>query len=213
MARIRMAPNSTTELLELIRKSAVHTPVDFDSKLTQLPCPLSDNVRQAGETLVNAEILTRFQLKQLLKGKHRGLRLSEYRVLEKVGVGGMGAVYLAEDEALHRPAAIKVLTSASKKNPLAVERFAREARAAAALVHPNIVGIYKFGEYQKIDYLAMEYVPGKTLDQLVSEEQPMDACRASFLIAQVAAGLQHAHEQGFIHRDIKPSNLIVTGRW
>lgn len=210
MALLRMAPNTTMELLDLIRKAAVYSSAELETRLERLPKPLSETPCLAGEQLVEAAILTPFQLKQLIRGKHRGLRLGEYRILDKIGVGGMGAVYLAKDDSLNRLVAIKVLSEGSKCNPHSADYFVREARSAAALVHPNIVSVYYFGVHDGFPYLAMEYIKGKTLDEIVNEAGPVDPVQAAEWIAQAAAGLQHAHIKGFIHRDIKPGNLIVS---
>src|SRR5579883_699434 len=124
----------------------------------------------------------------------------------------MGAVYLAEHETLRRRVALKVLTppNGDANGKLTVERFLREARAAAALDHPNIVRIHDVAQQADVHYLVMEYVEGQTLDQMLEAGGPVTPSRAVGYVAQAAAGLQHAHEKGFVHRDIKPANLIVA---
>jgi serine/threonine protein kinase len=126
-----------------------------------------------------------------------------------LGRGGMGAVYLAEHLELHRKVAIKVLVPGKDEDQrLALERFQREARAAAALDHPNIVRIFDVARHAETPYLVMEYVEGKTLQQILDKEGPIPYPTAAEHIAQAAAGLQHAYEKGFVHRDIKPGNLM-----
>jgi serine/threonine protein kinase len=128
---------------------------------------------------------------------------------DMLGRGGMGAVYLAEHLELHRKVAIKVLVPGKDEDQrLALERFQREARAAAALDHPNIVRIFDVARHAETPYLVMEYVEGKTLQQILDKEGPLPYPTAAEHIAQAAAGLQHAFEKGFVHRDIKPGNLM-----
>lgn len=144
------------------------------------------------------------QAKLLLSGRYRGFRLGAYIIREQIGQGGMGAVYLAEHETLRRRVAIKVLARNEGMNKVAVERFLREARAAAALDHPNIVRIFDVAQQGDMYFLVLEFVDGQTLDQIIERSGPMPCGRAVEYILQAAAGLQHACEKGFVHRDIKP---------
>ncbi len=206
-----IAPSSTNDLLELVRKSGIIRAELFDTHLREYPDLPTDAVQSAA-SLVKSGLLTRFQAKLLLTGRYRGFKLGPYVVKEQIGQGGMGAVYLAEHETLRRLVALKVLTLAKKdaNSKLTVERFQREARAAAALDHPNIVRMHDVGKHADIHYLAMEYVEGQTLEQILTSGGPITPSRAVEYIAQAAAGLQHAYEKGFIHRDIKPSNLMLA---
>jgi WD40 repeat protein len=133
-----------------------------------------------------------------------------YRVRELLGVGGMGAVYRAEHQLMARPVALKVINKSLTDNPAAVERFRREVRAAARLVHPNIVHAYDAEQAGDSHFLVMEYVEGTTLARLVAERGPLPVAEACDYIRQAAQGLQHAHEEGMVHRDIKPHNLMRT---
>lgn len=133
-----------------------------------------------------------------------------YRLLREVGTGGMGQVFLAEDAYLHRQVAVKVLRGDLARNPDFVERFRREATAAAKLSHPNVVAIYDVGEEDGASYLVMEYVEGETLQAHLSRNGPIGPERAAYIGAQVAAALEHAHARGVIHRDIKPANILLT---
>lgn len=136
-------------------------------------------------------------------------RLGEYRIEAELGRGGMGVVYKGYDERLSRAVAVKVMSEALANEAEVVERFMREARAMAALNHPNIVQIYHIGESDGRPWLVMEYVEGQTLGQLIRSEAPLDVERVRGLIAQAARGLAAAHAQGVIHRDIKPGNLML----
>lgn len=135
--------------------------------------------------------------------------LGKYHIEKKIGAGGMGAVYLARDTELKRTVALKVLPRDKAENPILVRRFRAEAQAAAQLRHPNIVAVYDSGEADGHLYIAMEYVEGKDLFELVSRRGTVPVRRSIDIIKQVAEALQHAFEQNIVHRDIKPSNLLI----
>jgi eukaryotic-like serine/threonine-protein kinase len=134
-----------------------------------------------------------------------------YEVIGKLGQGGMGHVYKARQERLNRLVALKIIRKESlSQDPRAVRRFQREAQAAAQLSHPNIIVIYDFNHSGNTYYIAMEYVEGVDLHQLVQDYGPLPMDLATDFILQTACGLQHAHDAGMVHRDIKPSNLMVA---
>jgi tRNA A-37 threonylcarbamoyl transferase component Bud32 len=138
-------------------------------------------------------------------------RLPGYEILEEVGRGGMGIVYKARQVERDRLVALKVIRKERLSHPEVVQRFRREVRAAARLSHPNVVLVYDADQEGDTHFLAMEYVPGLTLQRLVEQFGALPVPQACDYVRQAALGLQHAHEQALVHRDIKPANLMVTG--
>ncbi|MGH9057739.1 MAG: protein kinase domain-containing protein, partial [Acidimicrobiales bacterium] len=131
-----------------------------------------------------------------------------YQMVHHIARGGMAQVYLAKDLLLDRPVALKVLFPELSVDTAFVERFRREARAAANLTHPNIVSVYDWGQGERTYFIVMEYVNGHTLSSLL-REGPLDPARAASIGADVAAALDFAHKRGVIHRDVKPGNVLI----
>lgn len=135
--------------------------------------------------------------------------ISHYRIVKKLGAGGMGEVYLAEDTRLDRKVALKVLPSEFVSNEDRLRRFVQEAKAAAALSHPNIAHIYEVGEADGTHFIAMEFVDGDTLTAKIARDKNPLSTLLKFL-SQVAEGLAKAHAAGIVHRDLKPDNIMIT---
>jgi serine/threonine-protein kinase len=171
---------------------------------------LPDARALAGE-LIKQHLLTPYQANQLLTGKGQALAVGPYRILERLGAGGMGQVFKARHHRYHRLVALKVLHPERVANPVAVGRFLREVQAAAQLSHRNVVRAYDADHDGTAYYLAMQFIAGTDLGHLLKKTGPLPVAEACDYLRQAALGLQHIHENGLVHRDIKPSNLFITG--
>ena len=144
---------------------------------------------------------------------HQARKLGQYRLVRKLGEGGMGEVYLAEHQLLKRPCALKLIKPDAGSDPIALARFEREVQSAARLTHPNTIEIYDYGRTDDgTFYYVMEYLRGLSLYELVRRAGPLPAGRVIYLFRQICAGLAEAHAQGLIHRDMKPANVLVAVR-
>src|SRR5262245_45563167 len=208
-----MTKATANKFLELVRRSGL---VD-EARLTSF---LEKVTREHGETkleeqdqlaelMIQEGLVTKWQADKLLAGKHKGFRLGKYKLLGEIGKGGMSRVYLAEHELMKRRVAVKVLPKNRVNDSSYLERFRLEARAVAKLDDPNIVRAYDIDNEGNIHYIVMEYVDGQDLHQAVMAQGPLDYDVAADYIAQVANGLQHAHDMGLVHRDIKPANCLL----
>jgi serine/threonine-protein kinase len=205
-------PSTIPELLDRVRRSGVVPADRLEGFLVGLEGSGGAPATPAEmlDRLVEAALITRFHADKLAIGKYKGFLLGGYLILDQLGSGGMGHVFLAEHVNMRRLVALKVLPPHSFENdPVARERFFREARAAGTLDHPNIVRVFDLCQEGKLLYLVMEYVEGLSLQALVSRHGPLPVATACHYARQVAFGLQNAHEMGFVHRDIKPANLLV----
>jgi serine/threonine protein kinase len=199
--------------LDTLRKSGLVEETTLQQYLAWLRANegVADDPRRLAHCMVRDAVLSQFQADQLVNGKWRGFHVAKYRVLEKIGIGGMGQVYLAEHKYMKNRVALKVLPRSKSTDPSSLERFYREAKAGAAMDHSNIVRAFDidFDQQSDLHYLVMEYVDGVSMQDLCKLKGRMPAERAANYIYQAAQGLVHAHAQGLIHRDIKPSNILV----
>src|SRR6478672_3223679 len=208
-----MTKVTTNKLVDLLKRSNLVEEAKLTAFLekaaaTHGEAAFEDQNRLA-ELLIEENLITRWQADKLLAGKHKGFRLGKYKLLGQIGKGGMSSVYLAEHEMMRRRVAIKVLPKNRVNDSSYLERFRLEARAVAKLDDPNIVRAYDIDNDGDVHYIVMEYVEGHDLHQTVVTNGPLDYETAVDYIAQVANGLQHAHEMGLVHRDIKPANCLV----
>lgn len=144
----------------------------------------------------------------IMDSEHKQHRFGKYQILEELGRGGFGTVYKAQDTVLGRLVAIKILHAALVIESNFIERFRQEARTAAMLDHPNLVPVFDFGETEGRYYIAMGYMPGGSLKDLLKREGKLESKRAYEVLAQVCEGLEYAHTRGIIHRDLKPGNIL-----
>jgi serine/threonine protein kinase len=204
-------PLSTAEFLEILVRSQLVGKSQLAGYLEgHLEGEAPETPRGFAQRLVDDGLLTPFQANQLLVGKYQGFFVGPYKVLGHIGSGTMVAVYACEHVCLRRRAAVKVLFANHTQNPAARERFYREARAAAALDHPNVVRAYDAGRHGRLHYFAMEHIDGFSLEHLVRTHGPLRHGVATECLRQAALGLQHAHDAGLVHRDLRPSNLMVA---
>lgn len=209
---------SADEFLRLAEESGVVEREQLDhalKSLTDRGVELRDASTLAN-SLVSSHTLTRWQAEKLLEGKHQGFLLGKYRLLSLLGKGSMGTVYLADHTMMNRRVALKVLPFNHIEQPAFLDRFLREAQASAALDHPNIVRAYDVGKEndgkRDVYFLAMEYIEGRDLAELVKQEGALDFVRCADFVRQIAEGLAHAHDKGLVHRDVKPGNLLVDAQ-
>ncbi|MGL6097975.1 MAG: serine/threonine-protein kinase, partial [Fimbriiglobus sp.] len=204
-------PANVDEFLDFIQKSGTVEDPRVKSYLARLGGhgPIPADPKDLAQYMVRDGVLTSFQAEQLLQGKYKRFFIGKYKVLERIGSGGMGQVFLCEHKLMRRKVAVKVLPAAKAQDPASLERFYREARAVAAVDHPNLVRAYDIDQDENLHFLVMEFVDGTNLQDLVKKAGPLDPVRAAHYIYGAAVGLQHAHEMGLIHRDIKPGNILV----
>ncbi len=203
---------STHQFLDAVRKSGLVESAALDAavKAWEQTGDMPGEAKKLAGLFVRDKLLTRFQAGNLLLGKWRAFFIAgKYKLLEPIASGGMGHVYLCEHVLMRRRVALKVLPSKLRGKPAARERFLREARALAALDHPNIVRAHDLDCEGDRYFLVMEYVEGVSLQELVAKLGPLPPSRAAHYATQAAVGLQHAHVAGWVHRDVKPANLLI----
>jgi serine/threonine protein kinase len=204
-------PATIDELVDLSQKSGILDRKGLDDYLQRVRSGPSvpTGPQDLAAVMVRDGLLTRFQADQLLQGKWRNFLIGgKYKLLDRIGEGGRGAVFLCEHLRLQRRVAVKVLPPNQARGG-AAKRFERKARAVASLDHPNLVKIQDVDHDGKLHYLVMEYVEGSSLQDIVKKKGPFDARRACHYVVQACLGLQHAHDKGVVHRDLQPANLLL----
>ncbi|MCL4191122.1 MAG: protein kinase [Thermoguttaceae bacterium] len=208
-----MAKPTVDTFLDLLRRSRLVEPDRLDHELAQLRDTSGEqtfgDVDALAKYFVASGLVTRWQGDRLLEGRYKGFYLKNYKLLDHLGTGGMSRVYLAEHVLMQRRVAIKVLPKDRVDDSSYLKRFHREAQAAAALDHRNIVRAYDVDSEGTTHYLVMEYVEGRDLQRIVHDDGPLPYAKAAEYLRQAAEGLAHAHSAGLIHRDIKPANLLI----
>jgi len=202
-----MAITAVEEFLDLLQKSQLLEQKQFDRARAMVRD--GDDAPALAKRLLDACLITDWQRVQLLAGGSHFF-LGKYKLLKLLGEGGMGRVYLGQHTTMDRRVALKIISSSVSKEPGSLERFLTEARAIAALDHPNIVQAYSVDNEGDRYYLVMEFVDGEDLEQLVESRGVLDPNMAADYIRQAADGLQHGHQRNMIHCDIKPSNLLLN---
>jgi len=172
--------------------------------------PSSTSAADLARQLVRTGHLTSWQAEKLLAGKHKGFFLGKYKLLQPLGAGGMSVVYLAQHSLLGQRRAIKVLPKSKVSDSSYLQRFYREAQAAARLNHPNIVRTFDIDQQGDQHYMVMEFIEGEDLASIVKRDGPLPYPHAVDYLQQAARALQHAHAAGMVHRDVKPGNLLRT---
>src|ERR1700687_783267 len=210
---------SVHEFLHYLADSRLVPPSELEAFLAEHPGLDAAETDALVDALIGQGLLNHYQAKRLLTGQTFGLVLGNYRVVDRIGAGGMGVVYKAEHIHMKRVVALKVLVTEEERDSVFLQRFSTEMQAMAVLRHPNIVLAFDAGEvhvpheFSKVlRYLVMEYVAGKDLEQYVVDHGPLPFATACDMIRQAASGLRHAYEHGLVHRDIKPSNLLLTSQ-
>jgi serine/threonine protein kinase len=206
-------PLTAEAFLRGVLRSGLLDRAQLQDAVRDVPRGQRDDPPALADHLVRKGKLTRFQASKLLRGVTQGMLIGPFRVLAPIGKGGMGTVFLVRDGRDGQLAALKILPpKVARAEQRMVDRFRREKEMSQRVAHPHLARTFEVGEIRNVHYIAMEYIPGKTLSRLVSECGPLPAARAARLLAEAAAGLAHAHAQGLIHRDLKPSNILVTPR-
>ena len=208
-------PISLDEFLKSLTETGILPTQELTSIVSSLPDDRAGvDVEKLAQELVRQQKLTRFQASVIFRRQSRGLRIGDYIVLDKIGSGGMGQVFKAENRKTHELVALKLLRASFSKSEKAVARFYREANTASRLKHRNLVSVCDAGEWNGLHYLVMEMIEGREIRSIIKEKGPLTVKSAIDVVLQTARGLEYAHQHGIVHRDIKPANLLLdrTGR-
>src|SRR6478752_1916111 len=201
---------SVDELLSALIDYRLATAEQLREILPNAPTTAMETSAAFAGWLVESGLITAFQSRKLLSGHGGSLVNEPYEIRDLLGRGGMGSVYLAWDRRNGRFAALKILGKSQKEHERGQLRFQREIEVSKRLDHPKLARGFEAGVWKSSPFLAMEYVPGPTLYQLVKRHGMMDPVWASLWIADIADALDYVHQGGVIHRDLKPSNVVVT---
>jgi serine/threonine protein kinase len=198
------------QFVKQLEDSGIMPPAKLKSFQEKLPPERRPKDAQGlARELVRQKKLTKYQAQEVYSGKARNLVLGNYIIMDKIGSGGMGDVFKAQHKVMDRIVAIKVLPPSVTKDTNALQRFKREAKAAAKLFHPNIVTAFDADQASDVSFLVMEFVDGGDLSALVKKDGPLPVDKALDCVLQAARGLEFAHKKGVVHRDIKPGNLLL----
>jgi eukaryotic-like serine/threonine-protein kinase len=204
-------PGPTDKFLKTVLRSGLLDRGQLEDALRAVPRDCREDPASVAEHLVKFGKLSRFQARKLLQGKVSGLLLGSFEIIYPLGRGGMGNVFMARDHRSGELLALKVLPPRrARAEERLLARFRREMEMSQRVAHDHLARTFEAGVFQGVYYIAMEFIPGKTLYQLVNAKEPLAVPRAAALFAEAAAGLDHAHGQGLIHRDLKPSNIMIT---
>ncbi|MBY0525034.1 MAG: serine/threonine protein kinase [Gemmataceae bacterium] len=204
-----MAIDTLAAFVDVLRQSRL-LEADQLAEMARTIQPRFPEPRALANHLIQLGWLTPYQINQIFQGQAASLVFGQYRILERIGEGGMGQVFKARHHAMGRIVALKVIRKDRLGNTEAIKRFHREMTVVAKLSHPNVVIAFDADATAGMHYFAMEYVEGPDLGRVLKEQGPLPVALACDCIRQAALGLQHAHEKGLVHRDIKPSNLMLT---
>ncbi len=201
--------------LRALERSGLHPATRIQALRRAAPADAQTDATKLGEYFADQGALTHFQITKLRQGTWQGLVLGPFHILSPLGRGGMSTVYLARDtrkpDGAKALVALKVLPpKRAREEDRMLARFRREMDMCQRVSHPNVTRTFEAGYVNGVHYIAMEYIRGMSLRRLVADHGPLSVSRAARLFAEVADGLEHAHEKGLIHRDLKPANIMVT---
>lgn len=212
-----MGPTQVTNtFLKRLKRTGLLSEKQIDAVAAEFNLSREPSPAVSAQVFVDCGLLTPFQAEQIVSGQHHGLVIDDYEILELLGAGGMGRVYIARDRRNGERVALKTLTGRYQQDPSLRTRFRIEAMAGMKIKHPRVVRAFKLGHSDgvagEIEYCVMELVEGINLMELVELLGPIPWPQACDIICQATAGLQEAHKAGLIHRDVKPGNLLIDHR-
>lgn len=206
-------PQDVPSFLELLQESHLLSEDKVRAVIEEFDLESAEKPKEAAQRLVTGKVLTRYQGERLLAGRKRGFFIDKYKVLEVLGFGGMGSLYLAEHLETKEPVALKVLNDKCRNDAGMLTRLKLEASAGSRLDHPHIVRTISYEGSGAVCYIAMEFIKGISLLELVLlKQRSLPSPQVCDVIAQASLGLEEAHQAGIIHRDLKPENLIIDSQ-